>query len=68
MKARIVGNNTLQLNEATVIRALQDYLDAMATEPGTMGRVTSVRQESVGGMAKSFHVEVSGQATTAENS
>jgi hypothetical protein len=66
--ARIVGSNTLQLNEATVIRAVQEYLDAMTVTPGRMGRVTAVRSStSETGLTRIFEVEVDGQPITAEN-
>lgn len=49
------GNNTLELNEATLIEAMQEYLDKRMTEHSP--RVTAVKSSKVG-LSDGFTVRV----------
>ena len=45
----MIGTNTMSLNEATVIAAMQHYFDTVIFAPGKAPKVTGVTQEGVGG-------------------
>lgn len=49
------GQNTLQLNEATLIDALQEYIDKRMGSYAP--KVTAVKMESGGGYSKTFEVK-----------
>lgn len=56
----LIGVNELQLNEATVVAALQHYFDSVLFAEGKAPRVTGVSEKSSGsyGSTTSFHVKV----------
>jgi len=59
----VKGNNTLELNEATLIEAMQEYLDKRMTDYAP--KVTSVKSSKVG-LSDNFTVHV--EARTREGS
>lgn len=53
----MIGNNELQLNEATMIEAVQMWVNANFTNPP---KVTSIDVDKSGSYAKTFIIHVDG--------
>lgn len=53
---RIKGKNVLKLNEATVIEALQEYLERSSVE--AKFKITAVAEHNRGSWDAGFHVQI----------
>lgn len=57
-EGKLSGANTLILNEATMIEAVQLLLDRQCTVPGALGNVRSVSFEAGPANTRRFQIEV----------
>lgn len=53
----MIGNNTIELNQATMCAALQHYFDTVLFAPGMAPKVSKVRGEVVNNHTGVFEVE-----------